>query len=264
MSLVHAGHRGIVAMKACARSYLWWPGLYTEIETTVKSCEQCQNDPRKAPVPTWTQLMTPWHTLHVDFAGPVEGHTVLVVVDTFTKWLEVRPVSSPASAAVISVLRSLFATFGIPRKVVSDNGAAFLATEIQDFYQRNVIRNVTSAPYHPATNGQAECYVGELKRAVARELSGSLNVRLSRFLFRQHTTVHQSTGLTPAKAMFGRELPNQLDLIIASEGQQAAQAFLPNSRQLVHGEAVWVKQFRRDPARLKELGLRGWATDLGL
>ncbi|XP_072142311.1 uncharacterized protein [Dermacentor andersoni] len=55
----------------------------------------------------------------------------------------------------------------------------------------------------------------------------------------EHTTVHQSTGLTPAKAMFGRELPNQLDLIIASEGQEAAQPDLTKSCQLMQGEAVW-------------------------
>nr|XP_054932255.1 uncharacterized protein K02A2.6-like [Dermacentor andersoni] len=266
ISLVHAGHRGIVAMKACARSYLWWPGLDAEIETTVKSCDKCQrtqSDPKKAPVPNWTQPTTPWHTLHVDFAGPVEGHTFLVVVDAFTKWVEVRLVNSPASTAVISVLRSFFATFGIPRKVVSDNGSAFVSSEIQDFYQRNGIRSVTSAPYHPATNGQAERYVGELKRALAREPSGSLSVRLSRFLFRQHTTVHQSTGLTPAKAMFGRELPNQLDLIIASEGQEAAQPDLTKSCQLMQGEAVWVKQFGKGPdwaegTLVKRMGHRSW------
>lgn len=269
MSLVHAGHRGIVAMKACARSYLWWPGLDAEIETTVKSCKQCQrtqSDPKKAPVPIWTQPTTPWHTLHVDFAGPVEGHTFLVVVDAFTKWLEVRPVNSPTSTAVISVLRSLFATFGIPRKVVSDNGTAFVSSEIQGFYKRNGIRSVTSAPYHPATNGQAERYVGELKRALAREPSGSLNVRLSRFLFRQHTTVHQSTGITPAKAMFGRELPSQLDLVNASEGQEMTQAELPQSRTLVEGEAVWVRQFSKasrgpdwtEGTLVKRMGHRSW------
>nr|XP_054932847.1 uncharacterized protein K02A2.6-like [Dermacentor andersoni] len=266
ISLVHAGHRGIVAMKACARSYLWWPGLDAEIETTVKSCDQCQrtqSDPKKAPVPNWTQPTTPWHTLHVDFAGPVEGHTFLVVVDAFTEWVEVRAVNSPTSTAIINVLRSLFATFGIPRKVVSDNGAAFVSSEIQDFYQRNGIRNVTSAPYHPATNGQAERYVGELKRARAREPSGSLSARLSRFLFRQHTTVHQSTGLTPAKAMFRWELPNQLDLIIASEGQEAAQPDLPKSRQLMQGEAVWVKRFGKGPdwteeTLVKRMGHRSW------
>ena len=39
---LHDTHPGIVKMKALARSYLWWPGLDTEIERHVKDCNACQ------------------------------------------------------------------------------------------------------------------------------------------------------------------------------------------------------------------------------
>ncbi|KAL1443318.1 hypothetical protein MTO96_030336 [Rhipicephalus appendiculatus] len=110
------------------------------------------------------------------------------------------------SAAVIDMLRSLFATFGIPRKVVSDNRKAFTSSEIKQFYASNGIQAATSPAYHPATNGQAERYVAELKRSLLRDADKSIQCRLATFLYRQHTTIHTATGMTPARAMFGRDL----------------------------------------------------------
>lgn len=54
--------------------------------------------------------------------------------------------------------------------------------------------------------------VGKLKRALAREPSGSHSVRLLRFLYGRITTAHQLTGITPPKAKLGTELPGQLDI----------------------------------------------------
>ena len=54
------------------------------------------------------------------------------------------------------VLRQVFAVHGLPEVLVSDNGTAFTSAEFQNFVQRNVFRHITSAPYHPATNGLAE------------------------------------------------------------------------------------------------------------
>ncbi|XP_037529456.1 uncharacterized protein K02A2.6-like [Rhipicephalus sanguineus] len=137
LALLHAGHRGMLAMKKCARSYVWWPGIDKVIEEAVRQCREClstQKSPPKAPIPSWDRPKTPWHPVHVDFAGPLLGRTYLVVVDAHTKWVEVRHVTQATSAVVIDVLRSTFATFGIPRKVVSDNGKAFISNEIRQFY----------------------------------------------------------------------------------------------------------------------------------
>ncbi|KAL1449409.1 hypothetical protein MTO96_006351 [Rhipicephalus appendiculatus] len=170
--------------------------------------------PPKAPIPTWDRPQTPWHTVHVDFAGPLLGRTNLVVVEAHTKWVEVWHVTQATSAAVIDVLRNLFVTFGIPRKVVSDNdGKAFISSEIKQFYASNGIQTATSPAYHPATNGQAERYEAELKRALLRDADKSIQCRLARFLYRQHTTIRTATGMTPARAMFGRELHCPLDLL---------------------------------------------------
>ncbi len=87
LSLLHANHPGIVAMKSCARSYVWWPNIDKDIEDCVNHCSKCQmsaNSPPKAPNQTFTKSQNPWSTLHVDFAGPFKGKTFLIVVDAMS------------------------------------------------------------------------------------------------------------------------------------------------------------------------------------
>ena len=59
--------------------------------------------------------------MHVDFAGPINGVTYLVLVDSHSKWSEVITMSSTSASATISVLEKIFATHGLPETIVSDN-----------------------------------------------------------------------------------------------------------------------------------------------
>ncbi|KAL1430193.1 hypothetical protein MTO96_015309 [Rhipicephalus appendiculatus] len=267
LALLHAGRLGMVAMK-CAMSYVWWPGTDRLIDETVRVCHECrstQKSPPKAPIPTWDRLQTPWHTVHVDFAGPLLGCTCLVVVYAHTKWVEVPHVRQATSAAVIDVLRSLFATFGIPQKVVSDNVKAFISSEIKHFCASNAIQAATSPAYHPATHGQAKRYVAELKRALLREADKSIQCRLARFLYRQHTTIHTATGMAPAKTTFGRELLCPLDLLKRETNIQIpeSQETLTKSRRFAVGERALIRQFLKKPdwiegQILRRVGPRSW------
>uniref|UniRef100_A0A147BAS0 Putative tick transposon n=1 Tax=Ixodes ricinus TaxID=34613 RepID=A0A147BAS0_IXORI len=172
------------------------------------------------------------------------------------------------SAAVINALRNLFATFGIPRKVVSDNGSAFFFNEITKFYASNGVQAVTAAAYHPATNGQAERYIAELKRALLKDTTGSIQRRLARFLFRQHSTAHSATGVTPARAMFGRELPCPLDLLQPKTAMEAKESQEPlgPARRFARGERELVRQFLAKPDWVRgkillRAGPRSWLIE---
>ncbi|KMQ89942.1 hypothetical protein RF55_10358 [Lasius niger] len=120
MKLLYANHPGVVAMKACARSYIWWPNIDQEIENCVATCRTCQihqNNPTKAPRQSLEHPVNPWSTLHVDFAGPYKGKVFLIVVDTMSKWLEVDIVKSMASGEITKSFRKMFSRLGIPDKV---------------------------------------------------------------------------------------------------------------------------------------------------
>ncbi|XP_060103361.1 uncharacterized protein LOC132577587, partial [Heteronotia binoei] len=154
LASLHETHPGIVRMKALARSYVWWPGMDGEIEDWVRRCSACQEsrlDPPSAPATRWETTRKPWSRLHIDFAGPFQGQIFLIIVDAYTKWLEVLPVASTSSAAAIRALRRVLCTHGIPDTLVSDNGAAFTSGEFQAFLQRFVSIHLSVYPDHKRT-----------------------------------------------------------------------------------------------------------------
>ena len=74
--------------------------------------------------------------------------------------------SSTTSQKTIDVLRSLFARYGIPEQLVSDNGPQFTSEEFSQFMQPNGIKHIRTASYHPASNGLAERFVQTFKQSV--------------------------------------------------------------------------------------------------
>ena len=96
-----------------------------EVEQVVVSCKECQQQkpaPPSAPIQPWSWPSEPWTRLHLDYAGPCENRMILVLVDSHSKWIEALPVKSATSAATIKQLRTVFARFGIPKTIVTDNG----------------------------------------------------------------------------------------------------------------------------------------------
>ena len=109
---------------------------HTYVEQMVRQCHMCQQNratPPRAPLQPWSWPKQPWSRLHIDFAGPLHDRMFLIVIDPHSKWMEVFPTSSSTSFATIQRLRTLFAQFGIPRTVVSDNGSCFTSKEFQTF-----------------------------------------------------------------------------------------------------------------------------------
>ena len=78
--------------------------------------------------------------------------------------------------------------------LVTHNGSVFTSAEFKEFLNQNGIRHVTSAPYPPASNGLAERAVQTFKESLRRSTLGSLETRISRFLFLYRYTPHSTTG----------------------------------------------------------------------
>ena len=157
-----------------------------DLESKVRNCHQCQQNQKSAPtVPmrSWEWLSQPWSTIHIDYAGPLQGKIFLMVVDTHSKWIEVSIVNSASSVSTIQKLRSMFATHGLPKVAASDNGSVFNSSEFQQFMMKKGIQHIRTAPYHPASNGLAERAVQTLKEGLRKLWGGCLETNLSRFLF---------------------------------------------------------------------------------
>ena len=248
---LHEGHPGMSRMKGIARGIVWWPNLDKEIEQRVQSCTSCQvqqKAPASAPLHPWEWPTKPWTRLHIDYAGPFLGKMFLVVVDAHSKWLEVDMVPSATSHHTINKLRAMFATHGIPEVLVSDNGTAFTSSEFQEFTKQNGIRHVTSAPYHPSSNGLAERYVQTFKNAMKKDTSTAddLQKQLSRFLFRYRSTSHTTTGVPPCQLLMGRQLRSHLDCLRPSLTTRVTQA--QSSQKMYHDRSSKERNFKiEDP-----------------
>ncbi|KAJ8868102.1 hypothetical protein PR048_031911 [Dryococelus australis] len=96
-----------IARQSLARAYFRWPYMDKKIEELGNACTACQTArPNPATIkPQPREFATsPWQRVHVDFLGPCNGKLYHVVVDPYTKWLEVAEVLSTAAIRTISWL----------------------------------------------------------------------------------------------------------------------------------------------------------------
>ena len=216
---LHSSHSGISRMKELARGYFWWPKLDSELESLTQSCPEClelKSNPPRAELHPWEWPEHPWHRLHLDYAGPVKGQYFLIVVDAHSKWVEVIPTSGPTTKETIKALQHLFATFGLPISIVSDNGPCFSSEDFSQFMTNCGIRHTTTAVYKPSSNGLAERMVQTFKKAL-RSSSDPLQLTIDRFVYNYRLTPHTTTGVSPAELMFGRRIRSRLDLLRPKE-----------------------------------------------
>ncbi|XP_062550299.1 uncharacterized protein K02A2.6-like [Armigeres subalbatus] len=239
-------------MKAIARSYVYWPSLDSEIAEYVKACPHCARAAKSpvhaSPVP-WPKSQRPWQRVHVDYAGPLDGEYFLLVVDSYSKWPEVVQTNRITTTATIRILRNLFARLGMPETLVSDNGTQFTSAEFAEFCSSNGIQHITTAPFHPQSNGQVERFVDTFKRATTkiREGKGTMQAALDQFLLTYRSTPHRSTpnGASPAEIMFGRQLRTHLELLRPPSKRQQAVEIVPpvNHREFQRNDLVYVKLY---------------------
>ena len=252
---LHTGHVGGGKMKQLARRYFWWPGLDAELEILARTCEACvekRSAPPRASLHPWEPTMGPMERINIDFAGPIQGSMLLVVVDSYSKWIEVIPMKTTTAGRTVEELRTLFARLGIPKQVVSDNGPQFTSGEVAEFFRNNGVRHIRVAPYHPSSNGAAERAVQTVKNSLkaTEKDGGSLQRRLSKFLMTYRTTPHASTGKTPAESLYGRNLRTRLDLLRpdrdlqrAESQEQMAANVGGTPRAFSCGQEIWVRSY---------------------
>ncbi|CAB4019155.1 uncharacterized protein K02A2.6-like [Paramuricea clavata] len=134
--------------------------------------------------------------------------------DAHSKWPEVEIMPSTTSTQTIDRLRTIFPRYGVPAQVVTDNGPQFTSAEFQLFLKTNGIKLITTAPFHPATNGQAKRFVQSFKHAMKceKQSASQLKTNMAKFLLAYRNSPH-STGESPSVLFLGRPLWTRLDLV---------------------------------------------------
>lgn len=219
---LHATHSGMSKMKARARSLFWWPLMDKDIEDISNSCVQClecSQNPPKVPISRWSLSSRPFQRVHMDFLGPFQNNMYMIILDSFSKWVEVFKMTKITTSKTIEKSRECFARFGLPEVIVSDNGTQFTSSEFQFFCKRNGIQHITSAPYKPQSNGAAENAVKTFKNGVKKAINDPANhgesteTLINRHLYYYRSSIHATTNETPFKLLFGREMSTHFEKI---------------------------------------------------
>ena len=248
LSEFHQGHPGISRMKALMRSYTYWPRMDNDIEKLVRSCRGCALAAKSPPIKIqpWPKTDVPWSRLHIDYAGPINGSYYLVVVDSFTKWPEVFKCRRPTSTTTINFLNELFARFGVPRKIVSDNGTQFTGSEFKNYCKSLAIEHITTSPYHPRSNGQAERFVGTFKRALKKSSGVDTERSIQNFLSVYRITPNPNTvsGMSPAELMFARKIRSIFDRLLPDLKQEQSGNVKGTTKFFNSGDKVFFRMYQ--------------------
>jgi hypothetical protein len=150
-----------------------------------------------------------------------EGYTHLrVVIDKFSKWVEVRPITNLRAEQVVMFFTDIIYRFGVPNSIISDNGSQFTGRKFLEFCDKHHIRMDWAAVAHPQTNGQVERANGMILQGLKPRIFDRLNKsgrkwlqELSAFVWSLRTTPSMATGFTPFFLVYGAEavLPTDLE-----------------------------------------------------
>ena len=81
---------------------------------------------------------------------------LLVAVDKFTKWIEVKPITNIRSEEAVKFFLNIVYCFGLPNCIITDHRTNFTRKKFLDFYDGYNIRIDWASVGHPRTNGQVE------------------------------------------------------------------------------------------------------------
>ncbi|XP_037526322.1 uncharacterized protein K02A2.6-like [Rhipicephalus sanguineus] len=197
---LHTGHQGVVRCRARARESSWGPAVSQDVETHVSRCPTCT---MHRPVTSEQLLQTPlperpWQVVGTDLFHH-EGRNYIVAVDYYSRFFELEELSGTQTKHVVQFLSNLFARYGIPDILRSDNGPQYSSLEFLQFTSSWGVRHVTSSPHYAQSNGEAERAVQTAKNIIRK----STNVAEGLLA---HRAAPGPEGYSPAELLMGREL----------------------------------------------------------
>ena len=161
------GHMGASKTYNSAKSYYYWPGMFDWICALTADCLSCQNNKPKpkhrneVPFEYWQNETLPFRKTYIDYKGPLHAPSYgnlhcLFVIDAFSRFLMVYPITNTDAHATISAIEKWIHSFGIPQFIVHDRGAAFINTELINWTKESVITLRPQTAHSPWTNGKTE------------------------------------------------------------------------------------------------------------
>ena len=219
------GHAGTTATAHFCRKRFFMFRLIPEVHRAIQQCHACQVKSQKGPKqqdvhrPS-VQAGAPFQVWSMDVMGPLrassEGHRYLLTLkDVFSKWFEAIPLSNTTSEKVLRALQTLYARFGYPLQVHTDNATYFRSQAMREAFQRSGVRLTFTPTYNPQSNSVERTHrdLGTMLRVLCHQHTADWEEVLPAALLALRSAVHESTGVTPFACVYGKEPATPLDLI---------------------------------------------------
>lgn len=272
-----SGHLGKFKTLMRLLEFAYWPSIRTDVWQHCRNCQKWkQHKPtnlKPAGALQSVPLVEPGYMLGMDIMGPFPRSTrqneyLLVIVDYFSKWVEVFPMRAAKSATIVRILREeIFTRWGTPAFIVSDRGTQFTSNILdQVCKQWHVTQKLTTA-YHPQSN-LTERVNRNLKTMIATYVEQNhrtLDQWIYEFRFALNTAWHESTDYSPAEVALGRQLkgPLQRALQIPPDPDQPSYSTLERQKSLYESVRENVEKAQTKQRRYYDLRRRTQNFDEG-
>ena len=212
-----AGHLGAQNTFHKVAANIWWPCMRTDVFQYVRKCGLCQ---RGTPAQNTLWCGIPWSLLPglcrnclptslAPLTRTKRGNVaILVVLDTFSKFVSFYPVSRIAASVVIDCFeRSYFPAYGATNSIVTDN-----AKQVKDLCFRWGVKHIFTTPYDPQ-GSLGERVNRNLKTALKiyhHQTQNTLDEDLPFLASAFNTALHESTQTTHDLLFLGTEIKSPL------------------------------------------------------
>ena len=223
---VSGGHLGVRKTLLKVRQRFYWLHCREDVEDWCRKCTACASV--KGPQTRTKGKMklynvgAPWERIAIDVAGPFpetdDGNKYIIVVqDYFSKWPEVFATpNQEARTVAMKLVQEVISRYGVPMEIHSDQGRNFESSLFQEMCSFLGINKTRTTPAHPQSDGMVERFNQTLENHLAKvvdEHQRDWDQYIPLFLMSYRSAVHESTGTTPAKVIFGHEMRLPVDAI---------------------------------------------------
>ena len=158
------GHAGIWKCTRLLRKRFYWANINQDMEQHIKRYERCIRFKAKLEVAPLENIEAsyPMELVHIDYLTIESNKTekdinILVVTDHFTILAQAFVTPSQTVSVVAKTLwDKFFMYYGIPEKILSDQGRNFESSLIAELSKLTGVKKLKTTPYRPQTNGQCE------------------------------------------------------------------------------------------------------------
>ena len=216
------GHHGITqTLRMLKAKHISWLSMRNDVVQFIHSCPICQKSrvtQIESNIPEYhaIEAYEPFEEVSLDsmINLPVDergNRHILVVIDTFTKFVELFPVKDLSADTAAQCLLQVCCRYGFLSFIRSDNGGQFVADVFATLVELMGSKQILTVGYRPQANGIVERANGEVKRHLsaivnAKRIHSKWSLGLPLVQRILNTTVHSVTGYAPAALLYGNSI----------------------------------------------------------